>query len=312
MLGAAVLTVAQMCAVGYGLGSFGWWGVWTATLVNVAVSVIVWWCGQRPYYEGLRSHWTEDMKGIVMRVRGAMRSPFVAVMAVLVVVEVAGFVWLVLSMPSMAYDGWGYHTSKAVLMNLTGWIQPWMWDADAGKFVGGYDGYEGMMRNHMVAPDFYPANGSILQAYWIMYTGSVRSAGLVQLPFAGMGVVAVYRLVRRVVRGSLETAAIVGLSVMGLWTVMGQAWYALSDLMSTGLLWAGYALVMVPIRWNEFKRNDVPMREGDYLLTLWRYNYLPLILSALAAGLALGTKVAAGYWCIGILALAIYQTWRTR
>lgn len=345
VLGAFVLTTAQNCMIGYFLGSIGLFD--PAFVVCYHVLLIVWVHLISDKYGCVWTAWWSDVWVVGHWVRIAMRKPLVAAMTAISAVAVGLVVYYGLHMPPMAYDGWGYHLPKAVLLAKTGWIQPWWWDESVGAYVPGFRGYEDLTRRggHLAwMTFFYPANGPVLMAYPLAFGFGLRVAGLTQVLFAGMMALSVYRIVRRVVGAGVEWSAVCALGVFGLWTVLGQMWYALGDVMSAGLLWAGYSLVMVPWRGfivdstgktmlekdieiiiKEKKRliygaNDKSLYMKNILATIewWEQqlnhidkynhnNYWPFILSGLAAGLAFSTKLGAGYWALGIMCLAIYK-----
>lgn len=297
IIGASVLTVGQLCAIGYGLGSIGWFREGWITFLNVAVSLMVW-CGRDGFAHPGAVLW-RDMRLAGVRLWEALKNPVTGLMACLVAVELAVLVWFAISMPPMSYDGWGYHTVKAVLMNMTGWIQPWRWTGT--EYAHGFEGYRDIVEQRAGFTDFYPANGSVIMAYILMYTHSIRLSCLAQMPFALLAALSVWRIVRGVVGASTETAAICAGAVMVNWTVMGQAWYAIADLMAFGLLAAGYAMATCG---DSSSRRAPGLRLGRCGLQV----PLAVILSALAVGLAVGTKIAAGYWGLGVLGLVIYQS----
>jgi len=213
MVGAFVLTVTQITAVGIGLGMIGWFNWFCLLVANLIIGIVVLKCSTD-------GHLKAEFNRLRCAVRIALRSDFTGIVCILALVALSVSVWLAFRLPPMAYDV--YHLVKAALLVQTGHIQPWGWD-DRGV-------------------DFYPANMEMIQAYTLALSKGTSLTCLIQLWFGLALSVMVYRVCRNFgVRVEWSVAA--GAMLWACIPVWAESWLALSDLAVTAMIGIGWGML---------------------------------------------------------------------
>jgi hypothetical protein len=213
MVGAFVLTVTQITAVGIGLGMIGWFNWILLFTGNLLIGILVLKCS-------VPGDLFSEFRRIRDVLRIAFKSDFTGIVTVLAMVVLGVAAWLAFRLPPMAYDV--YHLVKAALLVQTGHIQPWGWD---GRGV-----------------DFYPANLEMIQAYVLALSNGTSLVCLIQLVFGLALSVMIYRVCRNF--GCRHSHAIaVGLMMWACIPVWAESWHALSDLAVAGMVGIGWGLL---------------------------------------------------------------------
>jgi hypothetical protein len=261
ILGAFIASVGQIVGSAFVLGfvhSIGWWEL---GLLNLVISTAVFFfSARRGSGHGIRSEVAQFVRSIVDL--GRSSSAFVAV-GILAAITAFWYVYLGQLLPPMDTDAWGYHL-------------PWAALAHQERSLGPFAYAKGSI-------NFYPMNGEILFLWWIVGAGTERWANITQAPFAFAAVLASYILAVRVGARRVD-AAIAGLLILSVPTVMHQMRVALVD-----LIFAGEALSAVAF------------------LSKRRLTPASIILAGCASGLVLGTKGSGIYVVIPLGLLLVYR-----
>lgn len=220
MLGAFLLTVFQLIGTMLLLGAFDWIYYWPIFLLNlfiIALSLLFSFLGCRG--GSLRKDFGTLWDGVVELWQGSALTTSTVIIAVFCIAVV---IYYALRMPAQAYDGWGYHMTRAILINQEHHMPPfhpgWLWTVNN-----------------------YPANVDVLFALALSGTGNDAWCATVQIPLGLAGCLAVYRLCR-ILGASRESAVIGAACLFSIPLVLHQMWVIMVDLGAAAFVWIGYAM----------------------------------------------------------------------
>ncbi len=261
LVAAFIGTVIQIIATTFILGWLHQLRYWPLGIVNAVIAItLAVWVGRS---QGGRSSAGEIALAWRTLWRLVSTSGAVAAAGAITVLATIWVVYLGTLLPLYDYDVWAYHLSWVAYAHQEGSLGPFPmpW-----PFV-----------------DCYPMNTQILFLWAVIGTNTDQWANIVQTPFAYVSALSCYLLARHIGARRID-AALIGLLIFSIPTVLHQMWTAKVDLAITG----GTLVTLA-------------------FLSRRRFTASSLVVAGCAAGFFIGCKGSGMILAIGLLLFLIYR-----
>ena len=211
LMASFVCGISQIVGTTIILGSFNILYWWPLFIINASIAAF--WLILSLHHDGTMNLLVKLGKSMCVFGDVFKSSIAICIIGLMALLISAWVIYLGQLLPSVGYDSWGYHYLWAALCRQTGNI--------------GYDN----LSDPMIS--VYPWNTDILFLWWIIGAQAERWSNIAQAPFALAAALACYRMARNAgVRRA--DAAIAGLFVFSVPTVIHQMWVAYVDLAVMG------------------------------------------------------------------------------
>ena len=254
-LAAIFATVAQILVTTFILGWLNLLYWWPLGIVNLVFTAgLAFQVSRMKYGRGIFAEAVQVKTAMVKLASSSGAVAVAGIVSILVIIWVVYLGWL---LPPWDYDIWAYHLS---------WVGFAHQEGNLGPFPMPYPFI-----------DCYPMNTQMLFLWFVIGTGTDQLASLVQTPFAIVTALACYMIARHV--GANRTdAALTGLLVFSIPTIIQQMWMAKVDIAVTAGVLTSLAF-----------------------LSRKRFTPGSLLIAGLASGFFIGSKGTGIILAIGLL-----------